>query len=38
VAPDWVFGFPELTRGQADAIRAARKVSNPGCYPSAASR
>jgi N-acetyl-gamma-glutamyl-phosphate reductase len=34
VAPDWVFGFPELTPDQPAAIRAARKVSNPGCYPS----
>lgn len=33
VAPGWVFGFPELAAGQADAIRTARKVSNPGCYP-----
>jgi len=33
VAPDWVYGFPELTSDQADKIRAAKKVSNPGCYP-----
>lgn len=33
VAPDWVYGFPELAPDQADKIRAARKVSNPGCYP-----
>lgn len=33
VAPDWAYGFPELTPEQADKIRAARKVSNPGCYP-----
>ena len=33
VAPDWTYGFPELTPDQADKIRAARKVSNPGCYP-----
>ena len=33
VAPDWAYGFPELTPGQAATIRAARKVSNPGCYP-----
>jgi N-acetyl-gamma-glutamyl-phosphate reductase len=36
VAPDWVYGFPELTPDQADKIRAARKVSNPGCYPTGA--
>ena len=33
VAPDWTYGFPELTLDQADKIKAARKVSNPGCYP-----
>src|SRR5215813_1248528 len=33
VASDWTYGFPELTPDQADNIRAARKVSNPGCYP-----
>jgi len=33
VAPDWAYGFPELTPDQADKIRNARKVSNPGCYP-----
>ena len=33
VAPDWTYGFAELTPDQADKIKAARKVSNPGCYP-----
>ena len=33
VAPDWTYGFPELTPDQAAQIRTARKVSNPGCYP-----
>jgi N-acetyl-gamma-glutamyl-phosphate reductase len=33
VAPGWVFGFPELDAGQEAAIRAARRVANPGCYP-----
>ncbi|MEO6382414.1 MAG: N-acetyl-gamma-glutamyl-phosphate reductase [Nitrobacter sp.] len=33
VAPDWTYGFPELTPDQADKIKAARKVANPGCYP-----
>ncbi|HEU0083019.1 MAG TPA: N-acetyl-gamma-glutamyl-phosphate reductase [Bradyrhizobium sp.] len=36
VAPDWVYGFPELAPDQADRIRRARKVSNPGCYPTGA--
>ena len=35
-AGDWTYGFPELAPGQADKIRAARKVSNPGCYPTGA--
>ena len=30
-APDWVYGFPELV-GR-DAVAQARRVSNPGCYP-----
>jgi N-acetyl-gamma-glutamyl-phosphate reductase len=33
VAPDWAYGFPELAPGQSDKIKSARKVSNPGCYP-----
>jgi N-acetyl-gamma-glutamyl-phosphate reductase len=33
VASDWTYGFPELAPDQADKIRAAKKVSNPGCYP-----
>jgi N-acetyl-gamma-glutamyl-phosphate reductase len=36
VAPDWAYGFPELTADQAGKIKAARKVSNPGCYPTGA--
>jgi N-acetyl-gamma-glutamyl-phosphate reductase len=36
VAPDWAYGFPELAPDQADKIKAARKVSNPGCYPTGA--
>ena len=33
VADGWAYGFPELAPSQVDAIRKARKVSNPGCYP-----
>ena len=33
VAPDWVYGLPELTPEQRDSIRAANRVSVPGCYP-----
>src|ERR1043165_6886117 len=36
VAPGWVYGFPEMTADQADKIRTAAKVSNPGCYPTGA--
>lgn len=32
-ATDWTYGFAELRPGQRDAIRQARFVSNPGCYP-----
>jgi N-acetyl-gamma-glutamyl-phosphate reductase len=32
VAPGWVFGFPEMCRGQRQAISASKRVSNPGCY------
>jgi N-acetyl-gamma-glutamyl-phosphate reductase len=36
VAPGWVYGFAELDAKQADAIRHARLVANPGCYPTGA--
>jgi N-acetyl-gamma-glutamyl-phosphate reductase len=36
VAPGWVYGFAELAPDQADKIRSAKKVSNPGCYPTGA--
>lgn len=36
VAPDWAYGFPEMTPDQAGRIAGARKVSNPGCYPTGA--
>ncbi|HIJ38872.1 MAG TPA: N-acetyl-gamma-glutamyl-phosphate reductase, partial [Rhodospirillaceae bacterium] len=36
VAPGWVYGFPELTAAQADLIAGAKRVSNPGCYPTGA--
>jgi len=32
VAPGWVYGFPELDKGQRQAISASKRVSNPGCY------
>jgi N-acetyl-gamma-glutamyl-phosphate reductase len=32
-APGWAYGFPEMTKTQRAAIKGARFVSNPGCYP-----
>ena len=32
----WVYGFPELAPGHAARIAAARRVANPGCYPTGA--
>ena len=32
-APGWVYGFPELTPGHAHVVAQARRVTNPGCYP-----
>ncbi|WP_027801471.1 N-acetyl-gamma-glutamyl-phosphate reductase [Paraburkholderia dilworthii] len=34
--PDWTYGFPEMTPGQAERIARARRVTNPGCYPTGA--
>ncbi|WP_038206433.1 N-acetyl-gamma-glutamyl-phosphate reductase [Xenophilus azovorans] len=36
VAPGWVYGFPELAAGQAEAVQAADRVANPGCYATGA--
>ncbi|AEG92921.1 N-acetyl-gamma-glutamyl-phosphate reductase (N-acetyl-glutamate semialdehyde dehydrogenase)-like protein [Ramlibacter tataouinensis TTB310] len=35
-APGWVYGLPELDTRQPACIAAATRVSNPGCYPTAA--
>ena len=32
----WVYGFPELCAAQADAVRQAQRVANPGCYATGA--
>ncbi len=32
-APGWVYGFPEMSKPQREAIVNSRRVSNPGCYP-----
>jgi N-acetyl-gamma-glutamyl-phosphate reductase len=36
VAKGWTYGFPELKPGQAEAIKRARLVANPGCYATGA--
>ncbi len=36
VAPGWVYGFPELDAAQAEKVRSAQRVANPGCYPTGA--
>ena len=33
----WVYGLPELSEGQRDAIKKETKVANPGCYATAIS-
>jgi N-acetyl-gamma-glutamyl-phosphate reductase len=32
----WAYGFPELSAGQAEAVRNADRVANPGCYATGA--
>ncbi|ESQ89696.1 N-acetyl-gamma-glutamyl-phosphate reductase [Asticcacaulis sp. AC460] len=32
VAEDWTYGFAEMAETQRDAIRASKRISNPGCY------
>ena len=36
VADGWTYGFPEMTPEQADVVRGAARVANPGCYPTGA--
>jgi N-acetyl-gamma-glutamyl-phosphate reductase len=33
VDPNWAYGFPEMVKDQRAKIAAAKRVSNPGCYP-----
>jgi N-acetyl-gamma-glutamyl-phosphate reductase len=30
---DWVYGFPELSTEQFTKLSTAKRISNPGCYP-----
>src|SRR5688572_17357020 len=32
----WVYGFPEMAPEQPERIAAAKRVTNPGCYPTGA--
>jgi N-acetyl-gamma-glutamyl-phosphate reductase len=32
--PGWTYGLPELAPGQRDAIRASKRIANPGCHAS----
>lgn len=36
VSPSWVYGFAELDQDQPARIAQARRVSNPGCFPTGA--
>ena len=36
VSPNWVYGFPEMTKGQVKLIKASKRVANPGCFPTGA--
>ena len=33
VSPGWTYGFPEMDKAQAAAVKASKRVANPGCYP-----
>ena len=30
--PGWVYGFPELSESQREAIRTGKRIANPGCH------
>jgi N-acetyl-gamma-glutamyl-phosphate reductase len=36
VAEGWTYGFPEMTKGQAEAVAKSKRIANPGCYPTGA--
>lgn len=36
VVQGWIYGFPELTPDHARTVATARRVANPGCYPTGA--
>ncbi|WP_339532980.1 N-acetyl-gamma-glutamyl-phosphate reductase [Pseudomonas mucidolens] len=36
IHPDWTYGFAQMSPQQAQHIASARRLSNPGCYPTGA--
>jgi N-acetyl-gamma-glutamyl-phosphate reductase len=36
VNPAWVYGFPEMAKGQRALIAASTRIANPGCYATGA--
>jgi N-acetyl-gamma-glutamyl-phosphate reductase len=36
VTPGWVYGFPEISETQHQAVQTAQRVANPGCYATGA--
>lgn len=34
--PNWAYGFAEMDSGQPERIASAKRVANPGCYPTGA--
>lgn len=36
IAPGWTYGFAEMAPDQGARIAAAKRISNPGCYPTGA--
>lgn len=30
--PSWVYGFPELSKAQREAIKNSKRIANPGCH------
>jgi len=35
IQPGWTYGLPELAPGQRQALRASKRIANPGCHASA---
>ena len=33
IADTWTYGFPEMSPRQRELIKASKRISNPGCYP-----